>query len=113
MLNTRRLNQLTQRMKTMTRNHAQPIRQWLLTGLLVGASLTFWDCSGKKENSSESSSTSTTTDSADATADSSVMGRQGDTLNSSSMNAPQQAPPDSASARGAVVPAEVEVKAKK
>ena len=90
----------------MTRNKAMQVRSWLMTGLLVGASLTFWDCSGKKENSSESNS-------ADATADSSVMGRQGDTLNSSSMNAPQQAPPDSASARGAVVPAEIKVKVKK
>lgn len=44
--------------------------------------------------------------------DSSVFGRQGDTINSS-LDAPIQAPPDSASAGGAVVPAEVKVKAKK
>ncbi len=92
-------------MKTMTRNNAQQIRSWLLAGLLMSSSLTFWNCSGKKETSNESS--------ADATADSSFMGRQGDTTNSSPANVSQQAPPDSASARGAVVPAEVEVKAKK
>ena len=47
-----------------------------------------------------------------AGSDSSVFGRQGDTTNND-LNAPQQAPPDSASARGAVVPAEIKVKAKK
>ncbi|WP_460985184.1 hypothetical protein [Spirosoma fluminis] len=93
--------------------NANRIKHSLLTGLLVGASLTVWSCSGNKENSSESTSTGTMSDSANATADSSVFGRQGDTLNSSSMSAPQQAPPDSASAGGAVVPAEIKVKAKK
>ncbi|GAB3492967.1 hypothetical protein GCM10027341_07710 [Spirosoma knui] len=100
-------------MKTMTRSNANRIKHGLLTGLLVSASLTVWSCSGNKENNSESTSTSTMSDSANTTADSSVFGRQGDTLNSSSMDAPQQAPPDSASARGAVVPAEVKVKVKK
>lgn len=89
----------------MIRTNAHHCRIWLLTGLLVSSSLTFMNCSGKKENNEESAST--------ATADSSVMGRQGDTLNSSPNDVSQQAPPDSASAQGAVVPAEVKVKAKK
>lgn len=92
-------------MKTMRHNTKQ-LRSYLLAGLLAGASLTLWNCSGgKKETSNEASTTGS---------DSSFMGRQGDTANSSTMNAPQQAPPDSASARqGAVVPAEIEVKAKR
>jgi len=64
------------------------------------------NCSGeKKDGTAESKAASTGSDS-------SVFGRQGDTSNSS-MNAPIQAPPDSADARGAVVPAEIKVKAKK
>ncbi|MFD2569701.1 hypothetical protein ACFSUS_03595 [Spirosoma soli] len=94
-------------MKKMTRNTAKQLRSWLLTGLLISSSVMFWNCSGSNKNESGSEAGSTTT------ADSTEMGRQGDTLNSSSMDAPQQAPPDSASARGAVVPAEVEVKTKK
>lgn len=92
----------------MTHNPMQSIRRLMLAGLLLGTSLTFWNCSsgGNKENSSTTGAEGT------ATADSSVFGRQGDTMNSSSMDVSQQAPPDSASARGAVVPAEVQVKAK-
>ena len=86
----------------MIHNHAHSVRSWLLTGFLVGSSLALWNCSGKKETSAE-----TTT----AASDSSVFGRQGDTTNNV-MNAPQQAPPDSAD-RGAVVPAEVKVTPKK
>lgn len=88
--------------KGMTRTNAHHLRIWLLAGLLAGSSLTFWNCSGKKESSEESSSATT--------ADSSVMGRQGDTLNSSPNDVSQQAPPDSASAGGGVMPAEVKVK---
>ena len=88
----------------MNRSNSQQIRYWLLTGLLVGSSLSFYNCSnGKKESESSAQESST--------ADSSFMGRQGDTT-FSDVNAPQQAPPDSAD-RGAVVPAEVKVKAKK
>lgn len=93
----------------MTNNLNQTIRQLVLMSLLAGASLTLWNCSGeRKENSTESSAMTSDTSGSDST----VFGRQGDTANSSSMNAPQQAPPDSASAQGAVVPAGVEVKAK-
>ncbi|GAB4020938.1 hypothetical protein GCM10028773_27870 [Spirosoma koreense] len=81
----------------------------MLTGLLACSSLTFWSCSGnKKEASSE---TNMAASDSTAGSDSSVFGRQGDTTGSS-MNAPQQAPPDSGD-RGAVVPAEVKVVPKK
>lgn len=73
-------------------------RVWLLAGLLIGTSLSYWNCSGNKKESTE-----TTT----AGSDSSVFGREGDTANNA-LNAPQQAPADSAD-RGAVVPAEVKV----
>lgn len=81
---------------------AQRLNGWLVLGWLICTSLAFSNCSGSKKESTE----------ATATSDSSVFGRMGDTMNSS-LNAPQQAPPDSADAGGAVVPAEVEVKAKK
>lgn len=89
----------------MTHNRAHQVRSWLWTACIVGSSLTVWNCSNKKSESKEEMSTT-------ATSDSSVFGRQGDTTNNS-LNAPEQAPPDSASARGAVVPAEIKVKAKK
>lgn len=79
---------------------------WLIAGLFAGSGLLFSNCSGNK-SSSENEGMSNSTAS-----DSSVFGRQGDTINSS-LDAPIQAPPDSASAGGAVVPAEVKVKAKK
>ncbi len=72
-----------------------------MTGFIIGASLTLWNCSGNKKE----------TDTATTAGDSSVFGRQGDTANAS-LDAPQQAPPDSGS-RGAVVPAGVTVKPKK
>ncbi|WP_420148680.1 hypothetical protein [Spirosoma sp.] len=87
----------------MKHTRAQYARSWLLTGLIVSSSLTLWNCSGDKKES--------TTETSETASDSSVFGRQGDTTNNS-MDAPQQAPPDSASAGGAVVPAEVKVKPK-
>ena len=97
----------------MKNNLNQWMRRSVMAGLLLSTSLTFWDCSGeKKESTGDGMSSASNTDTASGS-DSSVFGRQGDTLNSSSMNAPQQAPPDSASAQGAVVPAEVKVRAKK
>ena len=90
----------------MQYNRIQPVRAWLCTALIVGAGLTIGSCSSKKAESSET----TTADTA-ATGDSSVFGRQGDTTNNA-LNAPQQAPADSAD-RGAVVPAEVKVTPKK
>lgn len=92
----------------MTHNLNQSTRRIALASLLLGISLTFGNCSGEKKETD----TETTTTNGTATADSTVFGRQGDTLNSSSMDAPQQAPPDNASAGGAVVPAEVKVRAK-
>lgn len=85
----------------MTHNHIQYVRSWLITGLIAGASLTFWSCSGEKKQ--------TNAESTETTADSTVFGRQGDTT-TNTLNAPQQAPVDSAP--GAVVPAEVKVKPK-
>ncbi|AKD54338.1 hypothetical protein SD10_04835 [Spirosoma radiotolerans] len=73
---------------------------------IVGTSLTLGNCSSKKTENNESSTSNTT-----AASDSSVFGRQGDTTNNT-VDAPQQAPPDSAD-RGAVVPAEVKVTPKK
>lgn len=87
----------------MIRNRTQSIRVWLMAGLLISSSLTLWNCSGKKSES--------TTETTTAASDSSVFGRQGDTANNA-LNAPQQAPPDSGD-RGAVVPAEVKVTIKK
>ncbi|MGF7216391.1 hypothetical protein GGR92_002556 [Spirosoma lacussanchae] len=92
----------------MTNNLNQLTRRFLLVGLLAGASLSLWNCSGSNK---ESSAETMTTDTASGS-DSSVFGRQGDTLNSSNPGVSQQAPPDSASAGGAVVPAEVKVKVK-
>ena len=90
-------------MKIMINNTRTSFQNGLLATILTIASLTLLNCQGeKKETSSESSA---------ATADSSFMGRQGDTLNSSAMDAPQQAPVDSIP--GAVVPAQVNVKVKK
>lgn len=86
----------------MTQHRTQLLRVWLLMGLLTGTSLTYWNCSGNKKESAE-----TTT----AGSDSSVFGRQGDTANNA-LNAPQQAPPDSAD-RGQIVPAEIKVTPKK
>jgi hypothetical protein len=94
----------------MNRNVNQYFRTGLAASLLMGSSLLFWDCSGeKKESGTESGSTTS-----DTMSDmSGPMGRQKDTLYSSDPMAPQQAPPDSASARGmTTVPAEVNVKAK-
>ncbi|QKZ14587.1 hypothetical protein [Spirosoma sp. KUDC1026] len=84
------------------------LRTGLAASLLMGSSFLFWDCSGeKKESETESSSAMTDTSSTM----SGPMGREKDTLYSSSPDAPQQAPPDSASARGmTTVPAEVQVK---
>lgn len=88
----------------MLNNTRTSLRNGLLAALLTVASLTLLNCQGgKKETTSESST---------ATADSSFMGRQGDTLNSSAMDAPQQAPVSTTSG-GAVVPAQVNVKVKK
>ena len=89
--------------------NAKQLRHWLFMGLIVGSSLALYNCSNTKK---ETDSSTATTDSAQVdSSGNSIMGRQGDTTNSS-MNAPQQAPPDSAD-RGVVVPAEVKVKAKK
>jgi hypothetical protein len=87
----------------------QHVRSGILIACIVGSSLTVLSCSGKKtENNNESSSSTTDTT---AASDSSVFGRQGDTT-TNTLNAPQQAPPDSGD-RGAVVPAEVRVTPKK
>ena len=86
----------------MIHNCASSVRSWLLISFLIGSSLTFGSCSGNKKEAN----TETTT----AASDSSVFGRQGDTTNNS-LNAPEQAPPDSGD-RGAVVPAEVKVRPK-
>ena len=87
----------------MILKRVQTVRSWLLTGFIVGSSLTFLNCSGnKKETNTEASTTAS---------DSSVFGRQGDTT-TNTLNAPQQAPADSGS-RGAVVPAQVNVRPKK
>ena len=92
----------------MVSNRTQHVRAWLMAGLLLSSSFTFWNCSGnKKETNTEATAASDTT----AGSDSSVFGRQGDTTNNQ-LNAPEQAPPDSGD-RGAVVPAEVKVKPKK
>lgn len=85
-------------------NRKRWIRTWLAVGLLAGFSLAMTNCSGDQKNTTAESKAASTE------SDSSVFGRQGDTTNSS-MNAPQQAPPDSGD-RGAVVPAEVKVKPK-
>ncbi|GAB3779507.1 hypothetical protein GCM10028818_30140 [Spirosoma horti] len=90
----------------MISNRIQSVRSWLGMAFIVGASLTLVNCSGKKTESNESNMADTT-----AASDSSVFGRQGDTTNNT-VDAPQQAPPDSAD-RGAVVPAEVKVTPKK
>lgn len=90
----------------MLHNRKKQWRVWLIASLFASSGLVFSNCSGNKSSSdSEGMSNSTVSDS-------SVFGRQGDTINSS-LDAPIQAPPDSASARGAVVPAEIKVKAKK
>ncbi len=86
----------------MIHNRAQAVRSWLITCFIVGSSFAFGSCSGNKKEAS----TETTT----AASDSSVFGRQGDTTNNS-LDAPEQAPPDSGD-RGAVVPAEVKVRPK-
>lgn len=86
----------------MIHNRFQYVRSWLMMGLIVGASITVWSCSGEKKE--------TTTESTEAASDSSVFGRQGDTT-TNTLDAPQQAPVDSSP--GAVVPAEVKVKPKK
>jgi hypothetical protein len=91
----------------MKRNVNQYLRTGLAASLLMGSSVLFWNCSGEKKESTTESSTMS-----DTTSDmSGPMGREKDTLYSSDPNAPQQAPPDSASARGmTTVPAEVNVK---
>lgn len=86
----------------MMNNTRTFLQNGLLAALLTIASLTLLNCQGEKKADTESSA---------ATADSSFMGRQGDTLNSSAMDAPQQAPVDSVP--GAVVPAQVNVRVKK
>ena len=88
----------------MINNTRTFVQNGLLAALLAVSSLTLLNCQGEKKESGTESST--------ATADSSFMGRQGDTLNSSSMDAPQQAPVSTTSG-GAVVPAQVNVKVKK
>lgn len=91
-------------LKIMMHNPFQYVRSWLMTGLIIGASLTLWNCSGdKKETTTESTST-------EAASDSSVFGRQGDTT-TNTLDAPQQAPVSGEP--GTVVPAEVKVKPKK
>lgn len=79
------------------------LQNGLLAAFLTLTSLTMLNCQGEKKEASG--------ESANATADSSFMGRQGDTLNSSAMDAPQQAPVDSQP--GAVAPAQVNVRVKK
>ena len=88
----------------MKRTLAQQARSWLWMTCIVGSSLIVYNCSSKKTENKEGMSST-------AGSDSSVFGRQGDTT-SNELNAPEQAPPDSADARGAVVPAEVKVKPK-
>ncbi|UHG90163.1 hypothetical protein [Spirosoma oryzicola] len=90
----------------MNYNRAHRFHNWLAVCLLVSSSVFLTNCSGEKKDSTAESKAASTG------SDSSVFGRQGDTTNSS-MTAPQQAPPDSADARGAVVPAEINVKVKK
>jgi hypothetical protein len=90
----------------MEYNRKHRFRNGLAASFILGASLLFTNCSGDKKNTTSESKAASTE------SDSSVFGRQGDTMNSS-LNAPIQAPPDSADARGAVVPAEIKVKAKK
>lgn len=95
----------------MTQITTHRLRSHLLTALLVGTSLTLWNCSGGNKESNGGSTEAQ--QSAGSGSDSSFMGRQGDTANSSGVSAPQQAPPDSAdNRRRATVPAEVKVKAK-
>ena len=87
----------------MMNNTRTMLQNGILAAFLTVTSLTLLNCQGgKKEESTESSA---------ATADSSFMGRQGDTLNSSAMDAPQQAPVDSQP--GALAPAQVNVRVKK
>jgi hypothetical protein len=87
----------------MMNNTRTMVQNGMLAAFLTVTSLTLLNCQGeKKEESTESSTT---------TADSSFMGRQGDTLNSSAMDAPQQAPADSQP--GALAPAQVNVRVKK
>ena len=91
------------------------VRGWVAAGLIAVASLTLGNCTKTSEKADDTSEATTgmTDSSATDTLMAGPMGRQGDTTNSSSMNAPQQAPPDSVSNRqGAVVPAEIKVKAK-
>ena len=88
----------------MLNNTRTSLQNGLLAALLTVTSLTLLNCQGGKKETTRESST--------ATADSSFMGRQGDTLNSSAMDAPQQAPVSTTSG-GAVVPAQVNVKVKK
>lgn len=87
----------------MKNNTRTLFQNGLLAACLTVSSLTLLNCQGeKKEAAGESSA---------VTADSSFMGRQGDTLNSSAMDAPQQAPVDGQP--GAVAPAQVNVRVKK
>lgn len=88
----------------MIPNQVQPLRSLLLTGLLLTASLTAFNCSGTKKESNATAATDSTS--------SQMTGRQMDT-SGSSMNAPEQAPPDSEQSRGATVPANVKVIEKK
>ena len=87
----------------MTHNTRTLLQNGIVAALIGAASLTLLNCQGGKKEAANESTT--------ATADSSFMGRQGDTLNSSAMDAPQQAPVDSSP--GAVVPAQVNVRVKK
>ncbi len=87
------------------------VRGWVAASLIAVAGLTLGNCTKTSEKADDTaeSTTSTTTDTLMA----GPMGRQGDTTNSSSMDAPQQAPPDSISNRqGATVPAEIKVRVK-
>lgn len=91
------------------------VRGWVAVGLIAVAGLTLGNCTKTSERADDTNeSTMSATDSgATDTLMAGPMGRQGDTTNSTSMGAPQQAPADSATnRRSATVPAEIKVKAK-
>ena len=91
------------------------VRGWVAAGLIAVAGLTLGNCTKTSEKADDTAeSTTATSDGSETdTLMAGPMGRQGDTTNSSAMDAPQQAPPDSISNRqGATVPAEIKVRAK-
>lgn len=92
------------------------VRSCVAAGLIAVAGL-MSNCTKSSEKADDTNESTTSMSSDTAMTDTLMagpMGAQGDTMNSSSVDAPQQAPPDSISNRQrATVPAEIEVKVKR